>query len=99
MACECCAAKDAAYHERDQLVGLISKIYPSHLTHHEGADWEDNWRNIVCVHLPTGQATWHIHTSELSLFDHLRVEESHWDGHATKEKYERVNRVEARCAT
>ncbi len=90
---KCCDAKDAAYHERDLLVALVSKLFPSHLARHEG-EWEDDWRNIVCVHLPTGQATWHIHDSELSDFAHLGLCAGHWDGHTTDEKYERVRHVE-----
>lgn len=87
------AAKDAAYAERDRLVAALSKHYPvgSHLCRHEGGDWEDDWRNVVCIHLPTGQATWHIHDSELPWFTHLPMRAAHWDGHSTEEKYRRVN--------
>jgi hypothetical protein len=84
------AAKDQAYAERDCLVSALSKTYPSHLCRHDGPDWEDDWRNIVCIHLPTGQATWHIHDSELRWFGHLGREDAHWDGHSIKEKYERL---------
>jgi len=73
------ASIDDVYHERDQLVAALSKIYPSHTAVHHG-EWEDGWRNIICIHLPTGQATWHIHDSELGLFDHLVTLTDHWDG-------------------
>ncbi len=83
--------KDAAYAERDRLVAALSKVFPAHLARHEGADWEDGWRNIVCIHLPAGQATWHIHDSEMSWFGHLETTaEPHWDGHGTEEKYRRL---------
>jgi len=40
---------------------------------------------------PTGQMTWHIHDSELPMFDHLgRASVNTWDGHTTEEKYERL---------
>lgn len=89
-------AKDSAYHERDILVAALSKTYPSHFLRHPDSDttWEDDWRNIVCVHLPTGQATWHIHDSEWHMFLHLTpgsVPCEGWDGHTTEEKYRRVN--------
>ena len=88
-------AKDQAYRERDCLVALVSKHYPSHLCRHpdEDTSWEDDWRWIVCVHLPAGQVTWHIHDSELSMFEHLSQEAGHWDGHSTDEKWKRVHSV------
>ena len=84
--------KDLAYFERDILVSLLSKLYPSHLARHPDSDvtWENDWRNIVCVHLPTGQATWHIHDSELPFFEHLTMKENHWDGHSNLDKYGRI---------
>ena len=85
---------NAVYRERDQLVAALSKLFPAHLALHDGADWEDDWRNIVCVHLPAGQATWHIHDSELPLFGHLVHTAGHWDGHSTEEKYARLNALE-----
>lgn len=84
------AKRNAAYRERDQLVAALSKQFDAHLARHSG-EWEDDWRNIVCIHLPTGQATWHIHDSELPLFAHLACTDDHWDGHSTEEKYRRVN--------
>lgn len=84
--------KDGAYRERDALVCALSKVFPAHLCRHpeEDREWEDDWRWIVCVHLPTGQATWHIHDSERPHFDHLTVSQGHWDGHTTEEKYQRL---------
>jgi hypothetical protein len=86
------AAKDAAYSERDMLVAALSKVFPAHLAEHEG-EWEEGWRTIVCVHLPTGQATWHVHDSERGWFGHLRVLAGHWDGHTVEEKYDRLARL------
>lgn len=83
-------SRDAVYGERDRLVAVLSFIWPSHLCQHEGDDWEKDWLNIVCVHGPTGQLTWHIHESELWLFHHLENEPAHWDGHSTDEKYQRL---------
>jgi hypothetical protein len=36
------------------------------------------------------QLTWHIHDSERKMFNHLEVEDNHWDGHTTEEKYQRL---------
>ena len=84
--------KDLAYAERDLLVSALSKCYPSHLTRHPDSDvtWENDWRWIVCIHLPTGQATWHIHDSEVPFFAHLSTKENHWDGHSNLQKYQRI---------
>ncbi len=89
--------KDIAYAERDQLVAALSKLFPSHLERHPDEDttWEDAWRWIVMVQLPTGQASWHIHDSELPIFAHLVRDIVHhtWDGHTTEEKYKRLAEV------
>lgn len=92
-------SKDQAYAERDMLVAALSKVYPSHLLRHPDSDtsWEDDWRNIICVHLPTGQATWHVHDTEWHLFMHLTpdgVPCDGWDGHTTPEKYERLSALD-----
>ena len=97
------ADKNEAYWERDQLVATLSKVYPSHLSRHEDDPWEDDWRNIVCVHfdIPSDikglvthtQATWHIHDDELPEFQHLKYGENHWDGHTTPEKYARLRSI------
>lgn len=85
--------KDAAYAERDNLVCALSKLFPSTLERHPDSDktWDNDWRWIVFVNLPTGQATWHIHDSELAMFDHLpRNTGAIWDGHTTPQKYLRL---------
>lgn len=87
------ASKDRAYTERNRLVALIASLYPSSLERHDDADksWEDDWRWIVFIDLPTGQASWHIHDSHLPMFDHVqRFAGRKWDGHTTEEKYARI---------
>lgn len=85
--------KDWAYSERNKLVALVSTKFPASLERHpeEDKDWEDDWRWIVFIQLPTGQVSWHIHDSELPLFGHLQREEGvFWDGHTNDEKWNRV---------
>lgn len=89
------SSKDTAYSERDRLVCALSKLFPSWLERHPDLDtaWEDDWRWIVFVSFPTGQASWHIHDSEVSWFYHLeRRDGNSWDGHSTAEKYARIER-------
>lgn len=90
------AAKDGAYDERNRLVALLASVFPSVLARHpdEDTEWEDDWRWIVFIDLPTGQATWHIHDSQLDMFSHVRrAPNPGWDGHTTEEKYRRVARA------
>lgn len=47
------SSKDNAYYERNQLVAALSKIYPAWLGWHREKDWEDEWRNIVYIRIPT----------------------------------------------
>lgn len=89
------AERDAAYHERNLLVSALSKLFPSHLMLHPEDDsgWDPEWLNIVCIDGPSGQMTWHIHSSELPEFDHLDVQPNNWDGHSTEEKYKRLEKL------
>ncbi len=86
------AAKDTAYTERNNLVAVFSRMWPSHLAQHpeDDASWSSDWMTIVCIHSPAGQLTWHVHDSHRHLFAHLPLGENHWDGHTTSEKYQRV---------
>lgn len=91
--------KDGAYSERNHLVSALSKIYLSTLERHEESDkdWEDDWRWIVVINLPTGQASWHIHDSELPMFEHLNRNMGYkWDGHTTEQKYDRLKALKRR---
>ncbi len=93
------AMKNGAYAERNQLVALLSKVFPASIEQHkdvEGEEWEDDWRNLIIIDLPTGQCSWHIHDSELPLFQHLLPGGREWDGHTNEEKYKRV-RSYSRC--
>ena len=85
--------KDGAYAERNKLVALLSKVLPASIEQHvmkEGEQWDDDWRTVVFIGLPTGQATWHIHRQEEWMFQHLEPSGNIWDGHTTEEKYKRL---------
>jgi len=84
-----------AYYERSQLVAALSKLFPAFLERHPKSDtaWQDDWRWIVVIDLPTGQACWHIHDSDLHDFNHLcRKDENFysWDGHTYEDTYKRL---------
>ncbi len=86
---------DAVYEERDRCVALASRLaaalgMDAWIGRHVGEDWDDEWRTVVFVQLPTGQVSWHVHDREMLLFAHLpRRDDRPWDGHSTEEKYER----------
>jgi hypothetical protein len=85
--------KNSAYSERNKLVAHLTMLYPACLERHpDEEEWEDDWRWIVFIHHPRGQLSWHIHDSELSLFDHVvrGIGNAKWDGHTTDEKYRRL---------
>lgn len=91
--------KQYAYYERNMLVGALSKLFPAHIEFHPEGDesWDKEWRNIIMIELPTGQASWHIHDSELNNFAHLKhAKGNSWDGHCNDIKYARLNALEAR---
>lgn len=89
-------AKEKAYDERNRLVAVLSKMFPSHLCRHpkEDKDWDDEWRWIICIHTPVGQMTWHIQDKQMALLMHLSPGENHWDGHTTEDKYQRLEKLE-----
>lgn len=88
--------RDTAYAERARLLGLLASLFPARLMPHndesgDGLDWHPEWMNVLCLDLPTGQATWHLHDSQLEHVGHVqRVMTNTWDGHTTCEKYRRV---------
>jgi len=90
-------AKDQAFRERNRLIALLAHLYPSCLERHpeDDTEWEDDWRWIVFIHHPEGQLSWHIHDSELPLFDHVPrgIGNVKWDGHTIEEKYARIERA------
>ncbi len=94
---ELVAQKNGAYSERNKLVAALSKLFPASLERHEGVEWEDDWRWVVFMDLPTGQVSWHLHDSELPQFAHLPQNRGRkWDGHTTEQKYARLAAVLAK---
>jgi hypothetical protein len=82
--------KDDAYLERNRLVALLSKVFPSGKKKTAIEGWSEDWHGCVYIDLPTGQASWHYHDSQSWLFEHLPEYQGTWDGHATDKKYERI---------
>jgi hypothetical protein len=87
--------KDGAYAERNRLVSLLSKVFPSGKKKTAIEGWSEDWHGCVYIDLPTGQASWHYHDSQGWLFGHLPEYQGGWDGHTTDEKYERIQSIAA----
>jgi hypothetical protein len=87
--------KNGAYLERNRCVALIARMALA-LGQRAGVartaieGWSEDWHGCVYIDLPAGQASWHYHDSQASLFDGLPAYKGAWDGHSTPEKYERV---------
>jgi len=95
------AQLNSVYAERDKLVALAYRLaqmlgYKAGIAEHklsEGEKWNPEWHQVVFIDLPTGQVSWHIHSSEQDWFaqgNELRAYEKPWDEHTTEEKYRRV---------
>lgn len=95
--------RNQAYTERNLCVALVAQLarqlgHTVGIKQHEGEEWEDDWRTVLFIDLPTGQVSWHLHQSELGNFPGLPEYTGSWDGHTTLEKYERVRRFIASLA-
>jgi hypothetical protein len=87
-------AKNMAYSERNKMLVAVCRMAialgcNAGLGKHVG-NWEEDWRNIVFIDLPSGQVSWHLHDCELNLFSFLPTYNGTWDGHSTQEKWDRV---------
>lgn len=80
-----------AYAERNQLVALLARLYPSGIQKTPIEGWDPEWFWCVYIDLPNGQVSWHIHESELPYFEALPPYPGKWDGHTTEEKYDRIH--------
>lgn len=91
--------KDKAYRERNLVLALLVECLKRGMTSNEigikqddREDWEDEWRNVLFIDLPTGQISWHLHKSELVNFPNVPKYQGNYDGHTTEEKYERIKK-------
>jgi hypothetical protein len=90
-------SKDGAYTERNKMVVAFAKTAMTlgwivGVGKHSEADkdWEKDWRTILFVDTPAGQASWHFHDSEVAQLARFPPYSAAWDGHTTEEKYKRL---------
>jgi hypothetical protein len=89
--------RDNLFSERNILVAVLSKIFPSILAYHaadeDGDDGNNSYDGFVCyIEMPTGQVSFHVgEDSRSSWFEHLKVANIPvWDRHTSDEKWARV---------
>ena len=87
--------KDAGYLERNQVVALLARLFPSGIRQTAIEGWDEEWHGCVYIDLPTGQVSWHYHDSHAHLFADLPPYFEEYDGHTTEAKYKRVQAVDA----
>ncbi len=88
------------YLERDLLVRVLSKMYPSHLMRHVGKG-SGNRKPVVCIHTPEGQLAWTLPGASVEDADnfarahyrHLEWRDNDWDGHKTVDRYARLRKL------
>lgn len=89
---------DQGYRERNLLVSLLARIYPSGIRATEIEGWEPEWNNCVYIDLPTGQVSYHYHDSEKSLFSELPAYTKPYDGHDKDTANDRILALTSRMS-
>lgn len=76
------AHKDQAYLERNHLVAVLARLYPSGIRPTTIPDWDDEWQGCVYIDLPDAeQISYHYHDSQADLFKDLPVYTKPYNGH------------------
>lgn len=89
------AKVDQAYHERNNLVAALARLFPSGTRRTAIAGWDKEWQGCVYIDLPTGQVSYHYHDKEAHLFADLPPYEREWDGHNKADVHDRLGRLKS----
>lgn len=84
---------DAVYRERNLAAAALVRLaiaqgWDAGIGHDPNA--EEGWQNVLFVDLPTGQVSWHVHSSEIEAFSSLQWHKKPWDNHTTMDKNTRL---------
>jgi hypothetical protein len=89
--------RDNLFAERNILVAMLSKIYPSVIAYRMADENGDDGGHsldgyVVYIQLPTGQVSFHVgEDSRSSWFEHLMLSQVPvWDRHNSDEKWQRI---------
>ena len=75
------AGRAGAYSERNYLVALLARLFPSGVRNTDIPGWDAEWHGCVYIDLPSGQISYHYHDSEAHLFAGLPPYAQEFDGH------------------
>lgn len=85
-----------AYGERNELIGVLTRLFPAHVGPVAGNLHKLTERSVVCVHLPTNDvACWVVTQEEVDeYFDHVpRIDVNHWDRATRDERSVRLRKI------
>lgn len=82
---------DFVFMQRDELLSLLSKLYPAHLMDRSPDDKSPaGWPKLLCIHSPKGPLLYHLDPKNLDMFGHLSTVSYHWDGKPWQERSARI---------
>jgi hypothetical protein len=80
--------------ERDLLVAVMSRIWPSHLAQPEGHRMDSLMSEIICIHSPVGQLAWGMPPDHAPWFAHLKHDRTcRWDRHNMGDRMARLRKL------
>jgi hypothetical protein len=86
------AEAEIGFTQRDELLVVLSKMWPSHLMYKADED-EADWPFILCIESTGGELFYHIALDRCKMFSHLSFRDNHWDGSGWDERTRRLNSI------
>lgn len=74
--------RSRAYAERNELIGVLARLYPSHLMPASRGGLKTlTTRMVVCIHSPAGLLCWIVTEEEADTYfkPMARIDDNHWD--------------------
>ncbi len=73
--------RSRAYAERNELIGVLARLWESHLMPASGGLGTLNKRSVVCIHSPAGLLCWVVSAEEAEDYfkPMKRIDDNHWD--------------------
>ena len=90
--------KNQAYLERNHLVALVARMFPSGIRETSIEGWDAEWNGCVYIDLPDGQISYHYHTAHAWLFADLPPYTKEYDGHGKTMVFDRQRMAWAELA-
>lgn len=88
------ATKDGAYTERNHLVALLARLFPSGIRPTNIEGWDPEWQGCVYIDMPDGkQISYHYHDNQAHLFKDLPPYTKEYDGHQKDDVHELLQKA------